>query len=176
MVYRPFQAAGTQSEAAYGRQMMVEGHSYRERQKGQVKCRECGEEMAAGSLAGNRMTQHGQAAEGRWISKTLVTGEDPRTYCMDFLSKGDPRSCSVEGCPGQAATRTAIRVHFIHLHVLYTVVILEEGNIPHPRCHQCDKMLPWRKSHFHRTVRQGIGSEEAAVSGRGIEGDHGEVL
>ena len=33
-----------------------------------------------------------------------------------------------------AATRTAMRVHFLHRHVLDTVVILEEGNLPHPRC------------------------------------------
>ena len=41
MVYRPCQAAGTQLEVAYGRRVIGEGTSYRERQKGQVKCREC---------------------------------------------------------------------------------------------------------------------------------------
>ena len=55
MVCRPCQAAGTQSEAAYGRQMTVEGPSYRERQKGRVQGRECGEEMVEGSLDGNSM-------------------------------------------------------------------------------------------------------------------------
>ena len=33
MVCRPFQAVGTQSEAAYGRRMKGEGPTYRERQK-----------------------------------------------------------------------------------------------------------------------------------------------
>ena len=35
-------------------------------------------------------------------------------------------------------------VYFMHLHVLDAVVILEEGNIPHPRCPQCDMLVPWR--------------------------------
>ena len=65
MVCRPCQAAGTQSEVAYGKQMTGEGPSYRERQKGRVQCRECGEEMAAGFMAGHIKTQHGQAAEER---------------------------------------------------------------------------------------------------------------
>ena len=63
MVFRPCQAAGTQSEAAYGRKMMGEEPTYRERQKERVACGECGKEMAAGLLASHWMTQHGQAKE-----------------------------------------------------------------------------------------------------------------
>ena len=36
-----------------------------------------------------------------------------------------------------------VRVHFWHRHVRYTVVILEEVNLPHPRYPQCD-MLIWK--------------------------------
>ena len=25
-----------------------------------------------------------------------------------------------------------------------TVIILEEGNLPHPRCENCDMLVPWR--------------------------------
>ena len=32
----------------------------------------------------------------------------------------------------------------MHRHVLDTVVILEEGNLPHPRCPQRDMLVPWR--------------------------------
>ena len=46
---------------------MGEGPSYRERQKGQVQCKECGEEMVIGLMAGNMRTQHGLASEERWI-------------------------------------------------------------------------------------------------------------
>ena len=31
-----------------------------------------------------------------------------------------------------------MRVHFVHRHVHATVVILEEGNLPLPRCPRCD--------------------------------------
>ena len=63
MVCRPYQAAGNQSKAAYGRQITGEGPTYLELQKGRVQCRECGEEMAAISVARHTMNQHGQAAE-----------------------------------------------------------------------------------------------------------------
>ena len=32
--------------------------------------------------------------------QTSAREEDPRTYRMVFPSKGGPRSCPVEGCPG----------------------------------------------------------------------------
>ena len=41
-------------------------------------------------------------------------------------------------------TRTAMRMHFVHRHVLDTVVILEEGNFPRPRCARCDMQVPRR--------------------------------
>ena len=63
---------------------------------------------------------------------------------MACLAKGGPRICPVEGCPVQAATRTAMRLHFLHRNVLDTVLILEEGNIPNPRCTRCDMLVPRR--------------------------------
>ena len=94
-------------------------------------------------MTGNIMTQHRQEAEARWSLKTLTTGEDPRKYRMALLAKGVPRSCPVEGCLGRVATRTAMRVHFLYRHVLKTVVILEEGNLPYPRCTRCDLLFHW---------------------------------
>ena len=32
-------------------------------------------------------------------------------------------------------------VHFVHRHVLDTVVMLEEGNFPNPRCARCDMQV-----------------------------------
>ena len=61
-----------------------------------------------------------------------------RTYKMSFPVKGGPRQCPVTGCPGDLATRSAMRVHFVHRHVNDTVVMLEEGNLPLPRCSWCD--------------------------------------
>ena len=37
-----------------------------------------------------------------------------------------------------------MRVHFWRRHVRNTVIILEEGNLPHPRCKNCDMLVPWR--------------------------------
>ena len=36
-----------------------------------------------------------------------------------------------------------MRVHLFHQHVQDTVIILEEVNITHPRCPQCDMLMPW---------------------------------
>ena len=48
----------------------------------------------------------------------------------------------MEGCSGALATKTMMRVHFVHQHVQDTVVMLEEGNLPHPRCPRCDLKVP----------------------------------
>ena len=37
-----------------------------------------------------------------------------------------------------------MQVHFIFWHVLDTVIILEEGNLPHPWFPRCDMLVPWR--------------------------------
>ena len=37
-----------------------------------------------------------------------------------------------------------MQVHFLHRHVLDTVVILEEGNLPQPRCPRCNMLVPCR--------------------------------
>ena len=89
MVCRLCQAAGTQLEAAYGRWVTGEGPSYWEWQRGRVQCKECGEEMALGSLAGHMQTQHGRSAEGRRSWETMYPGEDPRTYRMKLPTAGD---------------------------------------------------------------------------------------
>ena len=39
-------------------------------------------------------------------------------------------------------TRTVMRVHLWYRHVRDTVVILEEGNLPHPRCPLCYMLVP----------------------------------
>ena len=57
---------------------------------------------------------------------------------MNSPTKDGRRRCPGEGCPGVLATRAAMRVHFVHRHVHDTVVILEEGNRPLPRCPRCD--------------------------------------
>ena len=37
-----------------------------------------------------------------------------------------------------------MRVHFWRRHVWDTVIILEEVNFSHPRCENCDMLVPWQ--------------------------------
>ena len=67
---------------------------------------------------------------------------EPCTYKMAFLTTCEPRNCLVKGCRGQAVTWTAIQVHFYHWHFRDTVIILDEGNLPCPRCPWCDMLVP----------------------------------
>ena len=80
------------------------------------------------------MTLYGQAAEALRSWNTSNTGEEPQIYRMALTAKGVPQSCLVEVCLGRVATRMAMQVHFLYLYVLDTMVILEEVNLPHPRC------------------------------------------
>ena len=125
--------AGNRTEDAYGRRVTGVGRSYAERQQERVARGECGEVLAVRSMSSHLMNQHGKAASRRQLWNPQADG-GPRTYKMSFPAKGGMRRCPVEGCPGALATRTAMRVHFVHRHVHDTVVILEEGNLPLPRC------------------------------------------
>ena len=40
--------------------------------------------------------------------------------------------------------RTEMILHFLHGHVWYTVIILEEGNITHLFFPHCDMLVPWK--------------------------------
>ena len=144
MVCQPYQAtAGNRTQEAYGRRLTGEGKSYVERQCERVECAECGEQLTVGSMSSHLMTRHGKAA-GRRRQWTTQTEAGAQVYRMSFPTKGGPRRCPVEGCPGKLVTRMAMRVHFVHRHVFNTVVMLEEGNSPHPRCARCDMQVPWK--------------------------------
>ena len=136
MTCRPCPTVGNQSEVAYGRKMTGEGPTYGERKIEWVECGDCGKGIAAGSLDTHRMVQHGKAKAESWSWTDAATGGgggEPTTYRIEFLKRGT-RECTVEGCPGRAGTRTAMRIHFCRRHVRDVVIILEEGNLPHPRC------------------------------------------
>ena len=100
--------------------------------------------MAAGSLVSQLMNRHGRVAEARQSWRTLDAGAGEQTFQLDFPAKGGPQSCLVEVYQGRVATRMAMQVHFLNWNVLDTVVILEEGNFPHPRCTLCKMLVPWR--------------------------------
>ena len=88
------------------------------------------------SLAIHCKNQHGVARGGAGQKDNEGDGNevnDPRTFRMMIPEKAGPRPCPFEGCSVQAATWTSMWMHFWHRHVQDTVVILEEGNIPHQR-------------------------------------------
>ena len=60
---------------------------------------------------------------------------------MVFPTRAGSRPFPVEGCSIQSLMRTAMRVHFWRWHVRYTVVILEEGDLTHPRFPLCDILV-----------------------------------
>ena len=142
MVCHPCQAeAGNRTEEAYSWRITGEGRSYAERQRERVACRECGEFLMVGSMSSHLMTRHGKASARRQLWTPQTDRGGGRTKCPS-QRRGGSRRCPVEGCPGALATRTAMRVHFVHRHVQDTVVILEEVNLPHPQCPRCDLQVP----------------------------------
>ena len=55
----------------------------------------------------------------------------------------------------------AMRVHFWRRHVRDIVIILEEVNLPHPRCINCDMFIPWRALNGrHKSTEMCRGGED----------------
>ena len=103
---------------------------------------ECGEKMALGLLKVHQKTKHRKEAGGMRHWENTAPGGYPQTYKIDFPSAGAPRNCPIKGCRGRVVTRTAMQVHFLYQHVRDTVIILEEGNLPHPHFPWCNMMVP----------------------------------
>ena len=156
MVFRPCRASGVRAYEVYTWSITGEGSSFKERQRGRVLCPECRKEFPKGSLVMHRQTQHGVTKGGLVLEGDEADGVDnPRTYILAFPAKTRPRPCSVKGCSGRALTRTEMKVHFWHRHFKDTVVILEEGNIPHPRCPLFYMLVPWKALNgMHRYIAQ----------------------
>ena len=99
---------------------------------------------------------HGLLGQGR--PAEMPGGGMPRTYGNE---DGNAGKFHTPTCPGH-------RGHFGGWkHPPHTVP---------PMQHSGHLAYTERKASCHCTVRQGIGAEEAAVSGGGIEGEHGKGL
>ena len=48
----------------------------------------------------------------------------------------------MEGCQGTAYSRTNLQVHFAYQNPRDSIVVMVEGNEPHPLCPQCDMFVP----------------------------------
>ena len=64
-------------------------------------------------------------------------------YMVSFPQAARSVEFPVEGYRGRVSTRTNLRIHFVYHHVRYMIVIMEEGNRPHPHCPVCDMFFPW---------------------------------
>ena len=72
---------------------------------------------------------------------------------MAFPTRAGPRPFPVSGCSIRVLTWRVMRVHFWHRNVWDTMVILEEGNLCHPRRPLCDMMVPWKAMNVtHRST------------------------
>ena len=102
-------------------------------------------------------------------------GNDPRTYILAFPTRAGPRTCPVEVRSGRVSTRMAMKVHLWNWHISDTVVILEEGKLPHPGCPLCDMLVPWKALNGRTDTQHsatGGGAKETEISGKGREGSH----
>ena len=100
-----------------------------------MHCLEYGKDLARGSPVTHRQTKHG-VSKGVLVQEGNKEGgvNNPRMFRMAIPEKAVPRPCPVEEFSGRLAMWTAMQVHFWHRHAQYTVVILEERNLPHQRC------------------------------------------
>ena len=149
--------AGVRSDEAHTMRITVERRIFKERQWERVLFPECGKELDKWSLVTHRQTQNG-VAKGKLGSEGYKAyGGDNKlsTYKMDFPKMEGTMPCPFKGCSGQASTCTAMMIHFWHRYVRDTMVILDEGNISHPRCSLCDMMLPWESlNRMHRRTEK----------------------
>ena len=97
------------------------------------------------------------------------------THQISFPDATGPHDWPVEECKGREATRTGIRVDFLHQYMWYTVMIVEEGTPPPPLTvsplqHVGAMGDPkWPPPH-HRTIQKGGGTEAAQAGFRGAAG------
>ena len=73
-------------------------------------------------------------------------------YRMSFPTTGGPQKFTVKVFRGQVATRAKMIVHFLHIYVRDTVIILEEGNLPHPPLPKCYMMVMWKYLNTQNTT------------------------
>ena len=97
-----------------------------------------------GLLEVHQRIQHGKLALGRRNWATTASVEEPRTYKIYFPTAVGQRKFTVKGFRGRAATQKVTNVHFLRRHVRDTVIILEEGNLPHTHCPCCNILVPWK--------------------------------
>ena len=75
------------------------------------------------------------------------------TYRVSFPWAAGSMECPVEGCTYWDLTHTNPQIFLMQCHIWDMIVILEEGNRPHPRCPACDMFVTCSSmNHCHPTT------------------------
>ena len=69
---------------------------------------------------------------------TYPPTEEPQAYRISFPQAAGQLACLVDRYQGWEVTWTGMRVNFVRRSMQKIMVIVEEGNIPHLKCHCCD--------------------------------------
>jgi hypothetical protein len=141
MICTPGHISGRQSDYVYERRMTGSGDNFQARQRRRVTCSICKASLAHSSIATHRRVQHGETTMSGLYEPAPAVGL-PAEYRVSFPKTVSKIDCPIEGCPGRATSRANLRVHFMHRHARDTLVILEEGSFPNPRCEYCDMFVP----------------------------------
>ena len=120
------------SEAAYEQQMTGERLSYRMHQRERPQCPECATDLVARSLTAQHQSQNGIGRGPQWENIPLPA--DPLINRASLPNMVGSVGCPVKGCRGRVTGRTNLRIHFVYRHMQDMIVIMEEGNFPHPHC------------------------------------------
>ena len=89
----------------------------------------------------HRQIQHG-VGQGDWVApQPPQPPGEAQNYRVSFPKNLLRLRCPVYGCLGGASNRTNLLVHFAHCQAWYTIVVLDEGNRPYPRCPKCDMFV-----------------------------------
>ena len=108
-----------------------------------VQCLNCGADLAVGLLTAHCQTKHGIGLGAKCENLPSFPKGEPQTYHISFLVTVRMQGWPVKECPVRAAMRMGIHVHLLHRNVQDTVIILEEGNLHHPRFPCCKILVPW---------------------------------
>jgi hypothetical protein len=150
MTCTPGYISGRMSSPAYKRRREGGGESPGTRRRRRVTCSMCGVDLAAGSLSAHMLRQHGEVLDTE-DGRPDDPGRQPALYRISFPKTVSSVVCPVEGCSGAATTRNNLRRHFAHRHYHDKLCILEEGQVPLPKCERCGmhvSYLALNRGHF----------------------------
>ena len=149
--------------------MTGKGYPHHVTQHRMVACGECGQQLVATSMYAKIQTYHGRSGWARPLAQPLTL---PRTkkYWVDFLQTAKVINCLVEVCPGRMTRRNNPWSHFMHPNVEDTIVVLNQGPIPDPRCRQQDIFIPrqaMQAEHLDNAMCKG-GGHQLVISWDGV--------